>query len=68
MSATRNGPSSPPTWCWCWCWCAHMSRSGATTCVRCSMPRRWVVERSFAWASRLRRLARDYERLPQTVA
>lgn len=27
-----------------------------------------VVERSFAWASRFRRLARDYERLPQTVA
>ncbi len=30
--------------------------------------RRWVVERSFAWAARFRRLARDYERLPQTVA
>ena len=26
--------------------------------------RRWVVERSFAWAARFRRLARDYERLP----
>src|SRR5215211_3646185 len=26
------------------------------------LPRRWVVERSFAWASRFRRLARDYER------
>ncbi len=32
------------------------------------LPRRWVVERSLAWASRFRRLARDYERLPQTVA
>jgi len=32
------------------------------------LPRRWVVERSFAWASRFRRLAKDYERLPQTVA
>ncbi len=32
------------------------------------LPRRWVVERSFAWASRFRRLARDYERLPDTVA
>jgi len=32
------------------------------------LPRRWVVERSFAWASRFRRLARDYERLPTTVA
>ena len=32
------------------------------------LPRRWIVERSFAWAARFRRLARDYERLPQTVA
>jgi transposase len=32
------------------------------------LPRRWVVERSFAWATRFRRLVRDYERLPQTVA
>ncbi len=32
------------------------------------LPRCWVVERSFAWASRFRRLARDYERLPATVA
>lgn len=32
------------------------------------LPCRWVVERSFAWASRFRRLARDYERLPQTAA
>ena len=32
------------------------------------LPRRWVVERSFAWLSRLRRLARDYERLPETLA
>jgi transposase len=30
--------------------------------------RRWVVERSFAWVARFRRLARDYERLPETVA
>jgi len=32
------------------------------------LPRRWVVERSFAWAGRFRRLARDYERLPETLA
>jgi transposase len=31
------------------------------------LPRRWVVERSFARAARCRRLARDYERLPETV-
>ena len=32
------------------------------------LPRRWVVERSFAWAARFRRLARDYERLSKTLA
>ena len=31
------------------------------------LPRRWVVERSFAWVARFRRLARDYERLPATL-
>jgi transposase len=31
------------------------------------LPKRWVVERSFAWVSRFRRLARDYERLPATL-
>ena len=31
------------------------------------LPRRWVVERSFAWAARFRRLARDYERLANTL-
>lgn len=32
------------------------------------LPRRWVVERSFGWAARFRRLARDYERLPTSLA
>ena len=32
------------------------------------LPRRWVVERTFGWIARCRRLARDYERLPQTFA
>jgi transposase len=32
------------------------------------LPRRWVVERSFAWMARFRRLARDYERLAETLA
>ena len=32
------------------------------------LPRRWVVERSFAWAARFRRLARDHERLAATLA
>lgn len=32
------------------------------------LPRRWVVERSFAWAARFRRPSRDYERLASTLA
>ena len=31
------------------------------------LPRRWVVERSFGWAARLRRLSRDYERLASSL-
>lgn len=31
------------------------------------LPRRWVVERSFAWTARFRRLARDFERTPETL-
>lgn len=31
------------------------------------LPRRWVAERSFAWLTRFRRLARDYERLASTL-
>jgi transposase len=29
------------------------------------LPRRWVVERTFAWITRFRRTIRDYERLPE---
>jgi transposase len=32
------------------------------------LPRRWVVERAFAWTARFRRLVRDDERLPATLA
>ena len=32
------------------------------------LPRRWVVEPSFLWAVRFRRLAKDYERLPSSLA
>jgi transposase len=31
------------------------------------LPRRWVVERSFGWLIRFRRLAKDYERLAATL-
>jgi transposase len=32
------------------------------------LPRRWVVERSLAWATRFRRLVKDYERYASTLA
>ena len=32
------------------------------------LPKRWVVERSHGWMTRFRRLVRDYERLPETLA
>jgi transposase len=31
------------------------------------LPRRWVIERSFAWKTRFRRLVRDYERMAETL-
>lgn len=32
------------------------------------LPKRWIIERSFAWATRFRRLVRDYERYATTLA
>jgi len=32
------------------------------------LPKRWVVERTFAWATRFRRLVKDYERYAETLA
>ncbi len=32
------------------------------------LPRRWVIERPFAWATRFRRLVKDYERYASTLA
>ncbi len=31
------------------------------------LPRRWVVELSFAWMARFRRLVKDYERIPEVL-
>ena len=50
-----------------------MRRKGRRHAPTRALPPRWgqcgrVVERSLAWTARFRRLARDYERLPQTLA
>lgn len=42
---------------------------GEKPAARCPFPilaRRWVVERTFAWLGRYRRMSRDYEALPET--
>jgi transposase len=43
------------------------SRRRTTASASRSSNTPWVVERSFAWAGRFRRLARDYERLDTTL-
>jgi len=42
-------------------------RRDPTTTGFAVQPRRWVVERTFAWPGRYRRLAKDYERKVQTA-
>ena len=49
------------------CWAMQIvKRSDAHRFV--VLPKRWIVERTFAWISRNRRLARDFERYARTVA
>lgn len=42
-------------------------RRSDTACGFIVLPRRWVVERTFGWLGRSRRLSRDYERRPQVA-
>jgi len=50
---------------------SHHERSGLNIAghevLNVLLPRRWVVKRGFAWAARFRGLARDYERLAETL-
>jgi putative transposase len=39
----------------------------AETGPRPFLPKRWIVERTFAWLGHNRRLSKDYERLPESA-
>jgi transposase len=49
-------------------WKIEIVERPATTVGFEVLPKRWIVERTFAWLSRCRRLTRDFERYARTVA
>ena len=50
------------------CWTIEIVERSPTAVGFEVRPKRWIVERTFAWLSRFRRLARDFERYARTVA
>lgn len=55
-----------------WCldalgWAVEIPRHAARQRGFAVLPRRWVVERSIAWSNRERRLAKDFDELPESV-
>jgi len=49
-------------------WMMEIVERSATALGFEVLPKRWIVERTFAWISRNRRLARDFERYARTAA
>ena len=47
-------------------WAVKIVTRAAGTAGFTPQPRRWVVERTFGWLSRYRRLAKDYEEYPES--
>lgn len=55
---------------WAWTlgqWVLELVRRPTGSHTFTVLPRRWVVERTFAWLGRARRLSKDYEALPETT-
>jgi transposase len=50
------------------CWTIEIVERSTTAVGFEVLPKRWIVERTFAWLSHVRRLARDFERCARTVA
>mgnify|MGYP005864290653 CR=1 FL=1 len=47
-------------------WVLQIVRRSAEACGFEALPHRWIVERTFGWFNRYRRLSKDYEFLPDT--
>jgi putative transposase len=47
-------------------WLFEIVKRSADTQGFVVLPKRWIVERTFAWLGRFRRLSKDYEQLPET--
>lgn len=54
-------------WAWqMWTWWVALVKRPAGVPGWQLLPHRWIVERTFAWLGRYRRLSKDYEYLPET--
>ena len=58
-----------------WAWVREFNKEGVSIDLeklvpergpRSFLPKRWIVERTFAWLGQNRRLSKDYERLPES--
>jgi putative transposase len=47
-------------------WVLEIVTRPAEACGFQGLPHRWIVERTFAWFNRYRRLSKDYQFLPDT--
>lgn len=47
-------------------WTLQIVKRNGDVASFCVLPKRWIVERTFAWLGRYRRLSKDYEALPES--